>query len=142
MQGFLDSIPTPVLVTLTIVLGVAVAYVFRKAEDKLIALRKKFSQLGKLLGQYGHVIASDVLQDAAIGDVPDIVTTVEDTLTKLLNPTTGPALLQADLISQLNSQLAMPGAAPAILKAVASFAANPANAAVVKAAGLAIVAAA
>jgi hypothetical protein len=63
-------------------------------------------------------------------------------LKTLSNTTAGPAMMQADLVSQLNCQLAMPTAAPAILQAVASFAANPANAAVVKAAGLAIVAAA
>jgi hypothetical protein len=93
------------------------------------------------LGTYGHTIAANVLQDLAIGDLPDALKTIEHTLRTLSNSTAGPAMMQADLVSQLNCQLAMPSSTPAILKAVASFAANPVNAALVKAAGLAVVAA-
>ena len=128
------------LVLLVIVAGIACAMLFRKVEDKLIAERKKCRELGKLLGDYGHKVAADVLGDLAIGDLPNALKTVEATLKTLSNSATGPGLMQANLVSQLNAQLAMPGAAPAILKAVAGFASNPANAAVVKAAGLAIVA--
>jgi hypothetical protein len=120
--------------------GMLAARLFWAVDDVVQADRKKLSKLGKLLGQYGHVVASDVLQDAATGDLVDAMAEVENTLEKLLDPSTGPIMLQADLISQLSAQLAMPSAAPNILKAVAGFAANPANAALVKAAGLAAVA--
>ena len=122
------------------VAGVIGAKLFWTVEDVVQADRKKLAKMGKLLGQYGHVIARDVLQDAASGDLVDAIAEVEETLDKLLDPTAGPALLQSDLISQLNAQLAMPAAAPGILQALAGFAANPANAALVKAAGLSVVA--
>jgi hypothetical protein len=141
MESLLNSVPLPALALLTIGAGLLVAVVFRKEEDRLIAERKHCSNLGKLFGQYGHTIAAGVLQDLAIGDLPDALKTIQSTLKTLSSPTAGPAAMQADMLSQLNCQLTMPSAAPAILKAVAGFAANPANAAVVKAAGLAIVAA-
>jgi hypothetical protein len=140
METFCDSIPLPVLAALVIVAGVACAVLFRKGVDKLISLRKNWAAMGKLLGQYGHTIAANLLQDLAIGDLPDALADGAKTLKTLQDPTTGPALLQADLISQINAQIAMPGNAPAILQTVAAFVANPVNAAAAKAAGLAVVA--
>jgi hypothetical protein len=140
MHDVLSQIPFPVVLLIVaglVVLAVALAY---KVEDKLIAKRKQAAKLGKLMARYGHTIASNAFQDFAVGDVADGLKEIEKTLEKLLEPSTGPALFQADLLSQLAAQLPMPGAAPAILKAVASFVSNPANAALAKAAGLAIVA--
>ena len=124
------------------VAGVAVATLLWKVEDALVTERKKAAALGALLSKYGHQISANVLQSLAAGNLPDAFEEAEQVLQDLQDPTKGPTLLQTDLISQINAQVAMPGAAPAILKAVAAYVANPANAVVVKAAGLAIVAAA
>jgi hypothetical protein len=136
----LPQIPLPLLLVVVAIAAVVTVAVVYRVEDKLIDQRKKLAQLGKLLGNYGHTIASQFCQDAAIGDLPDAIKLVEDTLKTLSDPTAGPALMQADLLSQLSAQLAMPSAAPGVLQAVAAFAASPANAAVVKAAGLAVIA--
>ncbi len=117
------------------VAGVAVAKLVWKIEDALVAERKKAAALGSLLSKYGHTIAANVLQSIAVGDLPDAFEQCEDVLDDLQDPTKGPVMLQTDLVSQLNAQLAMPGAASAILTPITAFvAANPAVAA---AAGLA-----
>jgi hypothetical protein len=124
-----------VALVLAAVAGVAVAKLLWKIEDALVAERKKAAALGSLLSKYGHTIAANVLQSIAVGDLVDAFEECEDVLDDLQDPTKGPVMLQTDLVSQLNAQLAMPGAAAAILTPVAAFAAaNPAAAA---AAGLA-----
>jgi hypothetical protein len=140
----MESLPLPVLAIIAAiaaaVAGVAAAKLLWKVEDALVAERKKAAALGQLLARYGHTIAAGVLQNIAVGDLPDAFEQAEDMLEDLQDPAKGPVLLQNDLVSQLNAQLAMPGMAPAVLKPIAAFVANPANAAIVKAAGLAIVA--
>lgn len=118
--------------------GVACAKLAWKIEDSLVAERKKAAALGALLSKYGHTIAANVLQSIAVGDLVDAFEECEGALKDLQDPTKGPVILQTDLVSQLNAQLAMPGAATAILAPVASFVAG--NPAVGKAAGLAAVA--
>ncbi len=134
-----DSVPTPVVASVAVILAglaaVSLAKLLWKVEDALVAERKKAAALGSLLSHYGHTIAANVLQSLAIGDLADAFEEVEDVLEDLQDPTKGPVMLQTDLVSQLNAQLAMPGAAAAILAPVAAFAAtNPVAAA---AAGLA-----
>jgi hypothetical protein len=142
MQELFSSIPLPAAILLVIAAGVAAAALFWKAEDKLVEERKKCAELNALLSKYGYTLAASIFGSLEVGDVPGALKEVESLLKTLSNTTAGPALLQSDLLSQINAQLTMPGAAPAVLKAVAGYVANPANAAIVKAAGLAVIAAA
>ena len=138
-MSLLSQIPLSVLIVVAAAAAVGLVALLYKGEDKLIAERKN-AQLNVLLSRYGYTLVAKVFASLEVGDLAGAWDEVETLLKTLENPTTGPALMQADLLGQVNAQLAIPDAAPALLKSVAGFvAANPALA---KAAGLAIAAAA
>ncbi len=139
-MSLLSQIPLSVLIVVAAAAAEGLVALLYKGEDKLIAERKKCAQLNVLLSRYGYTLVAKVFASLEVGDLAGAWDEVETLLKTLENPTTGPALMQADLLGQVNAQLAIPDAAPALLKSVAGFvAANPALA---KAAGLAIAAAA
>jgi hypothetical protein len=137
----LSQIPLPILIVLAALAAWAIVALLFKGEDKLIAERKKCATLNAEMSKYGYTLVAKIFGSLEVGDVAGALKEAESLLNTLTNSTTGPALLQSDLLAQLNAQLSLPNAAPAILKTVAGFVGNPANAAMVKAAGLAIVAA-
>jgi hypothetical protein len=131
--------PKEVVILFLAVIAVAacVRLAFR-AEDVLIKARKELIALSSLLTRDGLPHLATICSSLAVGDLAEVVKTVRYLVVKMETPESASSLLDTCFSNQLTARLADATEAPDILKQIAALGAS--TPALLKAAGLAIVA--